>query len=149
MIHRMLELLSSHEDISDKNLAQNLELPESSVHFQEYLLEARSIITAPHLKQLFDNDQYQESFNEVPLTYEVNGQIVYGIIDRLIVNQDRVLLIDYKTHRAAADHYQELSEVYRPQLEYYVEGIKRLWPDREVVAQLLFTHSATLLPLAI
>ena len=65
---------------------------------------------------------------------------VYGIIDRLILRPGELLIVDYKTHRhATADQLDTFVEAYRPQLRYYAEGIRRLWPQRQVRALLLFT----------
>ena len=87
--------------------------------------------------------------NEVPICYEVHGQVVYGIIDRLLLHEEKIEIIDYKSHRVADSGYAQLVEQYRPQMELYVEGIKKIWPQHEVIAQLLFTHTAKLLSVAV
>ena len=69
-----------------------------------------------------------------------------SINDRLIVHQDRIELIDYKTHRVNDDSAMAtLSQNYKKQLSLYREGIKRIWPDRPVKSGLLFTNSARLI----
>ena len=72
--------------------------------------------------------------------------MVYGIIDRLIVHEDKIELIDYKTHRVSDESTLEsLSQNYKKQLSLYREGIRRIWPDRPVKSGLLFTNSARLI----
>lgn len=149
LIHAMLERLTQDKNASLHRLAQQFGLSTRSVQFQEYLAEVRAVLTAPHLHVLFDDQHYQTACNEVPLCYELDGQVVYGIIDRLVFCDEQILLIDYKTHRTAAGQLAELAEVYAPQLRLYAEGIKRIWPKRMIKLHLLFTHSATLLPVAI
>ena len=49
--------------------------------------------------------------------------------DRLVVTDDTVFVIDYKSHRqASTDSIPQLVEDYRAQLECYKEAAARLWP---------------------
>ncbi len=66
----------------------------------------------------------------------------YGIIDRLILNSDRVDVIDYKTNRTGCDVQvrEKLADHYRPQLTAYKNVISNLFPEREVHTWLLFTE---------
>jgi ATP-dependent helicase/nuclease subunit A len=67
-------------------------------------------------------------------------QLVYGIIDRLIVNNGTVYVVDYKTHQwANADSLPRLADSYRQQMRLYADGVAKLWPDKTVKALLLFT----------
>ena len=75
------------------------------------------------------------------------GRLIYGIIDRLVIREDAVLVIDYKTRRA--DHDEPLSALaddYREQMRLYARAAALLWPEHAVRACLLFTHSGTLVP---
>jgi len=85
------------------------------------------------------------TFNEVPIQYRHGQQTVYGIIDRLVVTEVDIHLIDYKTHRIdSVSLPQQLAEHYKPQLELYREGIRRLWPDHSIKAYLLLTDGGML-----
>ena len=149
LIHAMLERLSQLKPPSLERLAQQYGLAEQNTLFQSCLVEVQQVLQAPHLQMLYDPQHYQTAYNEVPISYEQNGRMVYGIIDRLVINEGQVLLIDYKTHRVDAVNLQDLAETYKPQLALYVTGINKLWPECVIKPQLLFTHSATLLPMAI
>ena len=68
-----------------------------------------------------------------------------GVIDRLIVTPDSVLVIDYKTHHPLDNQrMQQLLHDYRPQLDCYAQAAARLWPDHRIRAGLLFTAAAEL-----
>ena len=81
----------------------------------------------------------------MPIQYRRGQQIVYGIIDRLVVTDSGIHLIDYKTHRIDSESMaQQLLQRYKQQLELYREGVQRLWPDHPVKAYLLLTDSGKL-----
>ena len=148
-IHRMLQLLSEQATDIQQRVAAELDLPTDDALLTVWFDSANRVFQAAEYAHLFDPTQFVNAFNEVPLTYDKNGQNVYGIIDRLVIAEDCLWLVDYKTHHthntaeleALADHYQI-------QLDYYCEGIQRLWPALPVKAGLLFTHTLTWKPLA-
>ncbi len=72
-------------------------------------------------------------------------QLIYGIIDRLVVTEDYVHLIDYKTHRITDNApLALLADQYRQQLELYARGAARIWPGCRIKPCLLFTHTGEL-----
>jgi ATP-dependent helicase/nuclease subunit A len=103
------------------------------------------IVNKPELEWLFKPDPDARVWNETPIEYSQANISVYGIIDRLIVNEHEVHIIDYKSHRISdASTRQKLCEHYRPQLAMYCEGVARLWPGKQIKAWLLFTHTGEL-----
>ena len=82
----------------------------------------------------------------MPLQYLDGGRLVYGVIDRLLVQDDSVLVIDYKTHQSASRAtLPALAAIYREQMRLYACGVAKLWPGRRVRAYLLFTGCNQLL----
>ncbi|HYQ73291.1 MAG TPA: PD-(D/E)XK nuclease family protein, partial [Gammaproteobacteria bacterium] len=117
---------------------------------QAWWQEARRTRQHDDLAILFDPVHYLRARNEVPLQYFRDGTLIYGIIDRLVIRQDAVLVIDYKTHRRAApDTLTELAERYREQMRLYTAGVARLWPGLTVRPCLLFTACNALVELDI
>ena len=76
----------------------------------------------------------------------IKGQerIISGKIDRIAVDGNRVLLVDYKT----GGHPSAIPPAYLAQMALYRALVRQLYPGREVEAALLFTASATLHSLA-
>lgn len=146
-IHRLLDWLSSGRPAEGllPRLAGELGLPAEAPELEDWLEEAQAVITAPELAGLFDPGRYERALNEVPLLYTGPEGRVHGVIDRLLLLRERALIVDYKTHRTAgAQERAALCERYRPQLELYAEGVRRLFPGRRVEAALLFTHERRL-----
>ena len=148
-IHLMLEILANHPD-SDSNtlfrsVAAALQCGSGKPELQEWWQEALQTYRSTTFAELFDPQLFEQAYSEIPVQYLDGDTLVYGIIDRLVLQPGRVLVIDYKTHRSAAPGtIPALVEHYRNQMRLYAGAAKRLWPDREIRPGLLFTACNTL-----
>jgi ATP-dependent helicase/nuclease subunit A len=85
---------------------------------------------------------------EVPIVGRVNGRTVNGVVDRLVVTQDAVLIADYKTNRPAPANVDNIANRYRGyvrQLALYREVLKKIYPGRAVRAALVWTDTPSLM----
>ena len=147
VMHRILALLTAKKAMVERSLIQHVahefaletEYPE----LKEWLQEAMRLIHHPSLQEFFDPACFSSAHNEVPIQYSVNGRPVYGIIDRLIINNDNIIVIDYKTQRhATIKNIVKLAAPYHHQIQLYRQGIEKLWPEKPVRSILLFTACA-------
>jgi ATP-dependent helicase/nuclease subunit A len=148
-IHLMLDHLTRSSRVGTDMLLQQvaglLERNMEDHDLQAWWTEACTLLQQPSLAALFDSACCQQAWNEVPVQYLEQGTLVHGVIDRLVLSGDAVLLIDYKTHRQATTRtIPQLVESYRTQMAYYTRAITRLWPHRTVRSGLLFTACAEL-----
>jgi ATP-dependent helicase/nuclease subunit A len=142
VIHRMLERLTT--DGIDREHAKNQVWHEFAPSVDnellaEYWNEACAVIDMPDLRRFFDPTQYKQARNEVAVLYRVGERDVTGVIDRLVMRDESLLLIDYKTHRVGAEELPALTERYAPQVRLYADGLRRLWPKKSIAATLIFT----------
>jgi len=145
IIHLMLEKLSLTPSLSLAQLKNDIHLAIEQQELENCWQETQGIINHAEFSALFDPQYYQKAYTEVAIMYKNRETTVYGIIDRLIVNQDSIRIIDYKTHQHAnEDNLPALVEQYQSQMSLYAEGIQRLWPEHQIEACLLFTHCAKL-----
>jgi len=108
------------------------------------------VIDNPRWRFLYDPNQYNNAYNEVPLMYQQNNDTVYGFIDRLVVTGNKIYLVDYKTHDLRGrEDIDAMTARHLPQLRLYQQGIAKCWPDVPVECYLLFTHNAVLKPVPI
>ena len=150
VIHQMLEQLTAHPEASLEQFHNKLAIGIIEEELQQWWQEALTITQHPDLQQLFNTVHYEHAYNEVPVYYCVEGVMVHGIIDRLLVKQDEVLIVDYKTHQhATTDNLAELANAYQQQLQWYADGIKQIWPTHTIRAALLFTACAGLYPVSL
>jgi ATP-dependent helicase/nuclease subunit A len=71
-----------------------------------------------------------------------------GQIDRLVVEDDRVLIVDYKTMRPVPPSEDEVAPVYLRQLAIYREALARIYPGRDIRCALLWTQAPLLMPIS-
>ncbi len=148
-IHRCLDLLTRDNPFSEENikqtLAAELDLSADDKLIQQCLEESQQLMSKSELKVIFQPENNVKAYNELPIQFKSDKQLVYGIIDRMLVDDDHVLIIDYKSHKQATEkNRDQLTKNYQQQMQLYTEGIRKAWPDKTVKAALLFTHFAEL-----
>ncbi|WP_319825177.1 double-strand break repair helicase AddA [Thalassovita sp.] len=109
------------------------------------LTEARIVITHPELAFLFQPG----ALAEVPITANLSvlGRRMHGIIDRLVVNADRVLAVDFKTNAIVPPDPQHIPEGLLRQMGAYAQALEQVYPDRTVETAILWTRTAKLMPI--
>jgi ATP-dependent helicase/nuclease subunit A len=140
MLDHLTRIPSTDHDTLYIDIASKLQREAGDEELMQWWDEALNTVGHPELSLLFDPAQYTQAFNETPVQYLSGDRMVYGVIDRLVITDDTVLVIDYKSHRHAdAGSIPGLLEDYRAQLDCYAQAAARLWPDHTVRAGLLFT----------
>ncbi|TCK99796.1 DNA helicase/exodeoxyribonuclease V subunit A [Shimia isoporae] len=146
-IHLLLEHLPDHDqskwpEIAAAVLQDDLSL-ETDAEMQELLAEASDVLTAPELAWLFAS----QTLAEVPLTAELGDQRMHGIIDRLVVEPNRILAIDFKTNATVPPTAEETPEGLLRQMGAYAHALAQIYPNREIQTGILWTRTATYMPL--
>jgi len=85
---------------------------------------------------------------EVPLVGLVQGHALSGQIDRLVVEKDRVLIVDFKTLRPPPATEEEVAPLYLRQLALYRAALSEIYPGREIRCALLWTEGPRLMPIS-
>ncbi|MEN8170075.1 MAG: UvrD-helicase domain-containing protein [Pseudomonadota bacterium] len=147
-IHRMLELMTGDNvksiTMATEQVALEQGLISSNNELQRWTDEVQQLFAEPQLQKVL-LPTAGEAINEVPIIYQQQGSTVHGVIDRLLLLDDEIWVVDYKTHHhATTENLAELASPYREQLKYYAEGVARLWPAQQVRTFLLFTHCKSL-----
>jgi ATP-dependent helicase/nuclease subunit A len=71
---------------------------------------------------------------------------VSGRVDRLVVEDDRVLVVDFKTNRPAPETIEDADPAYLEQMAVYVAVLRAVFPDKRAEAALLWTDGPRLMP---
>lgn len=83
---------------------------------------------------------------EVPLTGLLHtDRIVSGQLDRLLVTNEAVKIIDFKTNRPAPKSKSDIPEAYKSQMRTYRDLLGAIWPDRPIHCALLWTDGPDLM----
>lgn len=140
IIHKLLQYLpevpcEQREEVGLKLLKT---MPEVSPdQYRPLLADVLRVLRDEKLKEIFS----PTSRAEVPITAQIDGKVVLGQIDRLLVSEREVIIIDYKTNRKPLTNIQEVPAIYLHQLATYKEVLQRIYPHHTIRCLLLWTQS--------
>ena len=105
---------------------------------------------ADEIQTLFLNPEFCSVFGpnskaEVPIMGEVDGKIISGQIDRLVINNDKIIVVDFKTNRTPAISTKDVPSVYISQLAAYKSLLQKIYPQKEVKTFILWTNNANMM----
>jgi len=88
------------------------------------------------------------SLGEAPISAVVSGgYVIAGTVDRLLVESDRVRVVDFKTGRRVPLGLDEIPVFHLRQMAAYAEALRAIFPGRRIEAALLYTAAARLFEL--
>lgn len=122
-------------------------LPEHGELAAETATEALAIMADPELAPLFGATARAEVGFALDGARAGKAVRLTGRIDRLVVEKDRVLVVDYKSDAVPAGHAAEVPAAYCTQLGLYLKVAERLFPDHGVEAAILWTATRRLMRL--
>jgi ATP-dependent helicase/nuclease subunit A len=115
---------------------------------EELASRALALIARPDFSALFS----PQSRAEVPIVgHIVQGgrrRAVTGIVDRLVVAENAILIADYKTNRDSPKTPAEVPDGYVAQLALYRAVLARLYPGRPIRAALIWTEAPDLMEIS-
>ena len=148
LVHRLLQSLpdlaeNRRRDLALGYLARNAEAWTEAE--REALAEkVLALLCEPRFAPVFAPG----SRAEVPIVGRLEGRLVSGQIDRLVVTPAEVLIVDYKTNHAPPTAAAEAPTGYVRQLALYRAVLSRLYPQRPVRAALLWTETPDLMEIS-
>ena len=100
--------------------------------------EVMAVLDHPDLAPLFG----PHGRAEVPISGVIAGQVIGGLIDRLAVLPDRILIADYKTNRVPPSGPDTTPVLYMRQMAAYRSVLSAIFPDRPVHCALVWTAAS-------
>lgn len=144
LIHRLLERLPDEPVAGRADAAQRWlerqagDLPAAAR--QEMISAAIGVLEHPGFAALFS----PQALAEVPLAATVGGVVVAGTADRLLIEDARVTVVDFKTTRRPPASANAIPAATLRQMAAYVAALEAIYPGREVRAGVLYTHAPVL-----
>ena len=141
LIHRLLERLPDIEPImreakgADWLARQGDDLDPGMC--AEMLSSALAVLDNPDFRDIFSAD----ALAEVPLAATINGVVVSGTVDRLLITAQSVTVVDFKTTRRPPRNLADIPNAALKQMAAYVAALEMIYPGRAIRAALLYTHS--------
>ncbi len=84
---------------------------------------------------------------EVPLVGLIGGRVLSGQVDRLLVTDDAVLIVDYKTNRPPPTRAEDVPAIYLAQMAAYRAALESIYPGKAMRCLLLWTDGPRLMEL--
>lgn len=130
IIHSVLK-----ENAEIDNLEYVIEkvIEEESINEQELKIKLKEKIFE-ELKKFCSSDEYKfllssKSKNEIEIYCEEGEHYLYGIIDKLIFENDKLIIVDYKTDSIRKEEINKRAEEYFIQLKFYAYILSKYFSD--------------------
>ncbi len=149
-IHLLLEHLPGTDKCERRDPAKELSLriEEELLHdeFEECLEACNLMLDNPELEFLFSGSALAEvSITAKPKS--LGERSIYGFIDLLLVEQDRVLAVDFKSNAVVPKIADDVPEAILRQMGAYLESLETIYPERRVETAILWTKNGEFMPL--
>ncbi|HQY43253.1 MAG TPA: double-strand break repair helicase AddA [Paracoccaceae bacterium] len=143
-IHLLLEHLAKEEPSERAERAKALlrNFPETDT----VLTEAERVLDAPHLRALFAPNTFCEVEVSAPLP-DWEGRVMQGVIDRLVVSDDHVLAVDFKSNTQVPSSAQAVPEGILRQMGAYAAILEQIYPGRRVELAIVWTATTEFMPI--
>ncbi len=152
VVHQILEILPQLPDAArEKALAAYLARPTLGLEDDARAAlgkEIMAVLRHPDFAAIFG----PASRAEVPVVglaglNKKTAPVLSGQMDRLLVTDKEVLIIDYKTNRPPPQDVKDVAIVYLKQMAAYKSVMMNIYPGRAVKCALLWTDGPRLMPL--
>jgi ATP-dependent helicase/nuclease subunit A len=146
-IHQLLERLpavetSARAAAADRWLAKSAGVADPDIR-AEIVAQVCGILSDTRFTGLFGPG----SLAEAPLAATLaDGRVIAGTVDRILVEETKVSVVDFKTGRVPATN-SDIPNAHRAQMGAYVEALRVIFPGRTVGASLLYTTGPKLIEL--
>ncbi len=145
IIHKLLQILPDiNSEFWEDRIRYFLNLPAhnlSKSDQENILTETLKILNDPIFAPIFG----EGSRAEVSITAIVNNKTLSGQIDRLLITDDKILIVDYKTNRPPPLTAADIPQMYKDQMNAYEAALKQIYPDKQIQKALIWTNTATLM----
>lgn len=136
LIHKLLEILPNVEEgLRERAALRFLE--------KERIPEDMGLEMTQSVQRIFK--EYPDLFTphsqgEVPVMGKLGEALLSGQIDRLIINENHILIVDYKTHTHVPGHLDDIPKTYLKQMAIYQAALSQIYPHLPISCGLLWTH---------
>jgi ATP-dependent helicase/nuclease subunit A len=145
LIHKLLQLLpdfapAARDDAAQRMLARERDLTDAQR--AEMAAAALGVLNDPQFAAVFGPG----SRAEVAVAGHASVGAISGRVDRLLVEKDRVLVVDFKTNRPAPARIEDADPAYIAQMAVYAAVLRSIFPERRIEAALVWTDGPRLMP---
>ncbi len=139
LIHNLLELLPDIEDSKKQGATFGyLEKHELGQEANQIWNQINTILKDKKLGPLFG----PSSRAEVPIAGVIGKVAFTAFIDRLLILEDEIWIIDYKTNRTPPPDIEQIPSQYLKQMAFYKKALIEVFGSKKIRTVLLWTEGA-------
>ncbi|HJV40767.1 double-strand break repair helicase AddA [Caulobacter sp.] len=149
LVHKLLQILPDLLPDQRPNAARRLMAAERDLtddQRQEMVAAAFGVLDDARFAAVFGPGSRAEVALAGTSAHLPRGLAVSGRVDRLVVDEARVLVVDYKTNRPSPDRIEDADPAYLAQMAVYVAVLREVFPGRAIEAALVWTDGPKLMP---
>lgn len=148
-MHRLLEVLPEMPEVQWEQaglvlLKQSLPVLAEE-KYQALLHEVFEVLKDEEFAAVFGEGSQAEVPITALLTQDTEPRVLSGQIDRLLVQENQVLVLDYKTNQQIPASVAEIPDYYRHQLTSYVQALRLIYPQKVIRTAILWTAAPLLM----
>jgi len=138
LIHKILEK-NAHGSEIEKIITEDLSMLEPDDYsFNKIKEEINELISNFYASDVYEKIQSFTDFkNEQEIYYRKAAYYLYGILDKIIFNENKIIVVDYKTDLMQDISPEEKLETYKIQLLFYAYLVKQAYPKVEQIEVML------------
>jgi ATP-dependent helicase/nuclease subunit A len=143
-IHSLLEHLPNSPQDQWPAIAKHLLGDQVIEGTPDPFTVAQNVITAAHLSHIFAPD----TLAEAPITGTIlalGDRIVNGVIDRLIIEDDKITAVDFKSNATVPATPETIPEGVLRQMGAYLALLEQIYPDKPIEIAILWTATAIIM----
>ena len=157
LLHNLLQFLPEMPQEKQFDAAQrfiykkwNAEMPEaqhiSTKTVSNWAQEIMDVLNHADFRDVFG----ENSRAEVPLSGLIQSKnkghyVLSGQIDRLVIKEKEILIVDFKTNRPAAETLDDIPRPYLKQMALYCDALSAIYPEKTIKTAILWTHICKLM----
>ncbi|AYV45462.1 double-strand break repair helicase AddA [Caulobacter flavus] len=148
IIHRLLQLLPDIAPAGRRAAAARLLAAErdlTDAQRTEMTAAAFGVLEDDRFAAVFGPGSRAEASLAGAAAQLPPGMAISGRVDRLVVDPDRVLVVDYKTNRPSPDRIEDADPAYLSQMAVYAAVLSEIFPGRRIEAAIVWTDGPKLM----
>ena len=104
--------------------------------FEDILLDLNRFYDSNEFRYL---NSFQDHHNEFEVYLKEKNFYLFGILDKIIIEEKKIIIVDYKTDNIDENQMNSRAEKYLPQLKFYAYIIARLFnKSHEIEGRIIF-----------
>ncbi|HBN22828.1 MAG TPA: double-strand break repair helicase AddA [Holosporales bacterium] len=135
--HKLLEVLPTLPKDQWAAYAKRQAHHHDFPHFQDLFESVMTLLENPAFTDVFGSNSYAE----ISVSGEVGGQKFNGQIDRLIITDKTLTIIDFKSNQAVPQSKEDVPESYSAQLGIYKDLLQQVYPHHTIECALIWVRT--------